>query len=61
VAQTLELKGHEKQITTLSWTNKDDKWVMTAGQDATCKIWDPVTGKLITKFDKHKDLGNRVL
>jgi hypothetical protein len=33
-----------KGIQSLNWSNTDDRWVITAGLDASAKVWDAKTG-----------------
>lgn len=52
---THEIKGHKDQITALSWTNQDDKWLMSCSFDTEIKIWDTKKGNSILKFTGHKE------
>jgi WD40 repeat protein len=42
-------------VRSLCWTNQDDRWVLTAGDDLVARIWDARHGKLIVEMDKHTE------
>lgn len=52
---THEIKGHQKNILALNWTNTDDRWLITAGSEFVAKVWDSKTGALVMELKGHKD------
>lgn len=44
-----QLKGHTSDILSIS-ISPDDKYILSAAQDNTCKIWDLVSGELLYTF-----------
>ncbi len=51
------LEGHTAQVITIS-PGRDNKRVITAGADNTARIWNHVTGELISTLTGHKDRVN---
>ena len=51
------LRGHDGLIHELSWST-NGRWVASAGEDSTVKVWDSNTGKLIHSFRGHTGLVN---
>jgi WD40 repeat protein len=48
--------GHKKNILALNWTNTDDRWIISGGQDSIARVWDTRTGKLVVELAKHQDI-----
>ena len=53
------LKGHSKSVNAIAFT-PDGKRVVTAGQDATIRIWNPRSGNLIATLRGHAKSVTRV-
>lgn len=45
-----ELKGHQGSVETVSYSD-DGRWIVTSGQDATLRIWDVASSKLLRTIE----------
>ena len=52
--QLILQKGHLKSIKSVSFS-KNGKYILTAGEDHTAKIWDPFSGKLVAELNGSND------
>mmetsp|Transcript_7506 Transcript_7506/g.5701 ORF Transcript_7506/g.5701 Transcript_7506/m.5701 type:complete len:144 (+) Transcript_7506:669-1100(+) len=50
---THEIKGHSKETLALSWTNQDDRYIVTCGKDHMVRMWDTKSGRMRLEIDRH--------
>jgi WD40 repeat protein len=55
------LSGHRGDVYTVAFSPDDDgRWVASAGEDSTVKVWDSRTGRLVRTFRGHTGLVSSV-
>jgi len=56
VSPIIRMTGHAKKIVRAAWTARDEN-ILSAGEDGTLRLWDPVVGKEISCVTGHRDSG----
>jgi WD40 repeat protein len=51
--QLVCIDDHSDWINSLAWST-DDRWLVSASRDKTCKVFDAQSGKLLTTFAGHQ-------
>jgi WD40 repeat protein len=57
----LPLEGHSGEVYTVAFSpDAEGRWIASAGEDSTVKVWDSHTGKLLRSFRGHTGLVSSV-
>lgn len=49
------LKGHEKPVTSLSWADGKERWLITGSWDGTARVWNAENHSLVATLPNHEN------